>query len=860
MPKLDAMAPSDAQNEAYAQGQIAYSSLALNFIPNASQIDRPVKFYETGNGHATYFTEEGMNLTLSSGHPFTVPRPDPVRLKLIPLGAKKNPEITVEGLQKGRVNYLIGHDSKKWRTNLPTYHAVVYKEVYPGIDMKFYGSNRQLEYDIVVNPGADPSRIRLSYEGIKGLRITENGDLEIGLEGGQITQKKPFVYQEIHGKRQVVAGNFRLLQPQTVARNPQFAFSFEVISYDKTYPLIIDPTLVYSSYLGGSGDEHSFSIARDASGRVYVTGYTTSNDLVPAGLCPKAYDCSFNGGPTDAFVAKIDPSASDAASLIYVTYLGGSSKEDNGVVAGSIAVDAAGNAYVTGVTASSDFPVTANAYQSSNQGGYDAFVTKLDPEGSHLLYSTYLGGSGDDTGRSIAVDASGRVYVTGETTSANFVPRGLCPAAYDCSFTGRSSDAFVVKLDPAASGPASLQYATYLGGSDLDIGFSIAVDSEGRAYVTGETNSYDFPVTHGAFDVTCGMDGFCDGGVSDTFVAKIDPTRSGPASLVYSTYLGGSGFDSSNPVNSIAVDGKGNAYVTGCTASDDFPITPGAYQKRRAGGCDIFVTKLKPDPSGPTPDPSDLLYSTFLGGDSYDDAWGIAVDRAGIVYLTGFTWSKDFPTTSGAISNKLAGGVGDAFVAKLKPDSSGPTPDPSELLYSTYLGGSGSDTAYGIAVDASGRIYLAGDTTSPDFPTSPGGFDRTLHGGADVFVAELAFPDLILTAVTSNAGKAKKGGTLSVTTTVQNHGPVLAETFQIGFRLSVNTVYGDGDDVAIATTRTIRSLAAGASRTETMSLTIPPSTPSNTYYVCAMADSLVQVTEADETNNTRCTATTIKVP
>jgi hypothetical protein len=849
--------PVGEDNAAQFPGPLAFSTLPLYFVQNKGQINGQVAFYESGNGHSAFFTKEGMVLNLYGR---TSPHPIPARLKLIPIDANKNPEMMAEGLQKGRVNYFIGHDPKKWQTDLPTYQAVVYKEIYPGIDMKFYGSNRQLEYDIVVKPGADPSRVVLSYEGIKGLRITENGDMEIELKGGRIIQRKPLVYQEIHGQRQEVAGKFRLLQPKTAARNPQFAYNFEVASYERNLPLIIDPTLVYSTYLGGSGEEHSFSLALDASGRVYVTGYTSSNDLAPAGLCPNAYDCSFNGGPTDAFVAKFDPSASGAASLLYVTYLGGSLKEDNGVVAGSIAVDSSGNAYVTGVTASSDFPVTTNAYQSSNQGGVDAFVAKLDPTGSHLLYSTYLGGNGNDTGRSVAIDASGRVYVTGETTSSNFVPPRLCQVAFDCNSIGGTSIAFVVKMDLAVSGPAALLYATYLGGTDSEIGFSIAVDKAGLAYVTGETTSYDFPVTRGAFDVSCGMDGFCDGGVSDTFVVKIDPTRSGPASLVYSTYLGGSGFDSSNPVNSIAVDGQGNAYVTGCTGSDDFPTTRGAYQTRRAKGCDIFLTKLKTDPSGPTPDPSDLLYSTFLGGNSYDDAWGIAVDGAGNVYLTGFTWSSDFPTTPGAISSKLAGGVGDAFVAILNPDPGGPTPDPADLLYSTYLGGSGMDSAYGIAIDASGRIYLSGETASPNFPTTPGGFDRTFNGGFDVFVAELAFPDLIVTAVTPNSVKAKKGGAISVTDTARNRGPVSAEGFQIGFRLSVNTVYGDSDDVVINAMRTIGSLAAGGSNTATTNLIIPESTPSNAYYVCAMADSKAQIAETDETNNTLCSTSQVMVP
>jgi len=841
-----------------ASGRFVYGILPLSFIPNEGQIDRKIKFYETGSGHATSFAKNGIYLTLDNGPRLTVPPSEPVRFKMIPHGANSDPEITAEGLQKARVNYFIGNDPQKWRTRLPTYQSVVYKEIYPGINMKFYGTNRQLEYDIVVGPGADPSKIVFSYEGVGGLRVTGSGDLEIGLTGGRVIQKRPHVYQTIDGRPFEVAGKFRLLQPRS-ASDPQFAYGFELASYDKNYPVVIDPTLVYSTYLGGSGNEHSFSVAVDASGRAYVTGYTTSTDLVPGGHCPKAYRCSFNGG-SDAFVAKFDPAASGSASLLYITYLGGSLDEDDGVVAGSIAVDASGNAYVTGVTASLDFPVTRNAYQSANQGGRDAFVTKLDATGSHLLYSTYLGGSGNDVGRSIAIDASARAYVTGETSSTNFVPARLCAAAYDCSFAGISTDAFVAKLDPAASGPASLLYATYLGGSDLDVGFAIAVDAAGRAYVTGETNSYDFPATHGAFDITCGTDGFCDDGVTDAFVAKIDPSLSGSASLVYSTYLGGSGFDSTNPVNSIAVDRDGNAYVTGCTASDDFPTTPGAYMNRRAGGCDIFVTKLKPDPSGPTPDPSDLLYSTYLGGASYDDAWGIAVDGSGDVYLTGFTWSDNFPVTRGAVSGKHNGGVFDAFVVKLKPDPSGPTPDPSDLLYSTYLGGNGSDTGYGIAVDPSGRIYVAGETTSSNFPTSPGGFDRTLKGGVDVFVAELAFPDLAMTAVAPNAEKAKKGGILPVSTTVENHGPVLAETFQVGFRLSVNTVYGDGDDVVITTKRTVTSLAAGASNTADMNLDIPASTPSGTYYVCAQADSSAQIAEANKTNNTLCSTTRVILP
>jgi hypothetical protein len=470
----------------------------------------------------------------------------------------------------------------------------------------------------------------------------------------------------------------------------------------------LDPTgaaLDYSTYLGGTfggggAAASGLGIAVDDAGSAYVTGSTPAIDFpTTAGV----FDASLNGA-SDVFVTKLN---SSGAELLYSTYLGSSGAD----IGTGIAVDAFGSAYVTGsiqfygASSSANFPTTVGAFATSWKGGYyEAFVTKLEPGGAALAYSTYLGGSGWDFARGIAVDGLGSAYVTGQTDAFGDFP--TTAGAVDATQNG-ANDAFVTKLSPSG---AALEYSTYLGGGLDEYGASIAVDAGGAAYVTGPTNSTDFPTTAGAY-ATSSFGG-------DLFVAKLD---AGGAALAYSTYLGGS---SNDYPGSIAVDASGSAYVTGSTASVDFPTTPGAFDTSWNGGYDIFVTNL--DPNGAA-----LRYSTYLGGSGDDNGQGIAVESAGSVALTGRTSSADFPTTADALSTAW-NGSGDAFIARLDPAG-------AALAYSTYLGGSSDDSGTGIALDFDGDVYLVGSTDSPDFPTTAGAFDSTADGQSNAFVVKLSF-------------------------------------------------------------------------------------------------------------------------
>jgi len=693
----------------------AYGKLPLYFIQNHGQLDKKVKYYEKASGSAMYFTKEGVYISLIKQESKKVTKKDakPERqteaklIKLFFLKGALNPEIVAEGRLEGKVNYFIGNDSKKWKTDIPTYSSVLYKEVYKGIDIRFYGNQRQLEYDVIVKPGADPSKVKIAYEGIEGLRLKDNGEMEVvvknskGEEKIALIQHKPIIYQEIDGKRKELDGGFVILKND----KDKDVYAFKVPEYDRTRPLIIDPVLVYSTYLGGSDGDYGFGIAVDSQGNAYVTGETSSTNFP----IQNAYQGTFAGLYNDVFVTKLSPSG----SLVYSTYLGGSGQYDFSY---GIAVDSSGNAYVTGSTWSTDFPTTQNGFQTTYGGGYnDAFVTKLSPEGNSLVYSTYLGGSGMDVGHSIAVDSSGNAYVTGYTDSTNFPTQN----AYQGSRSG-DYDAFVTKLSPEGN---SLVYSTYLGGSGGDRGYGIAVDSQGNAYVTGLTRSTNFP-TQNAYQGS-------NRGDRDAFVTKLNPQGN---SLVYSTYLGGSGMDVGN---GIAVDSSGNAYVTGKTESTDFP-TQNAYQGRYGGGTyDAFVTKLSPQGNS-------LVYSTYLGGSAWDEGCGIAVDSQGNAYVTGETASANFPTQN-AYQGRYGGGTYDAFVTKLSPEG-------NSLVYSTYLGGSGEDRGYGIAVDSQGNAYVTGETASANFPTQ-NAYQGSNGGNGDAFVTKLSFEGNIFKGDINSDGK-----------------------------------------------------------------------------------------------------------
>jgi hypothetical protein len=473
-----------------------------------------------------------------------------VRIK--PVGLKKGVTIAALNQTDHRVNYFIGKDPDKFYTDIPTYQAVVYEQAYTGIDLKFYGQGRQLEYDIVVQPGADPNQVKLAYQGVKKLEDTQEGDLALILpDGGHLLQKKPLVYQEIAGQRVPVEGKFRLCR-----QGAHVTCGFALAAYDKTRALVIDPVLIYSTYLGGSGSDSLYSLAVDADGAAYLAGQTLSSNF------PKenAYQGSLKG-TSDAFVTKLCPAGN---SLLFSTYLGGNDQD----TATSIAVDGSDAAYVTGWTYSDFFPTTVGAYKNTRTGDADAFVTKFHKEGDTLAYSTYLGGTKYDQANGIAVDDSGAAYVVGLTQSDDF------PKENPFQDTRRGiADAFITKFSPNGN---ALAYSTYLGGSNYDAGYAIAVDGFGAAYVTGYTWSSDFP-RNKAFQNTLL-------GLADAFVTKSSPA----GGLVYSTYLGGNKDDAGK---AIAVDSYRDAYVAGDTDSTIFP-TRNAFQETFAGVRDGFVSKL----------------------------------------------------------------------------------------------------------------------------------------------------------------------------------------------------------------------------------------------------------------------------
>ncbi len=648
-----------------------------------------------------------------------------------------------EGELPGKVNYFVG-DKSKWRAEQPTYSKMVYSGVQPGVDMIVEARPHGLEYRLDVAAGAKLDALRFRYEGAKEVRVVDNGSaLEIVTGLGVLKEGELKCWQEGPGGKKEVAARY-------VSRGGA-EYGIALGPRDPKLPLVIDPTVSWSSFLGGGidGVDELASMAQDGAGNIYLTGRTSTLSFPTNG----GYDTTYGGGPYDVFVTKV----SSAGALFWSTYLGGGG-HDEGV---DIAVDASQNVYVTGETRSSDFPILGG-FDSLFQGTLEGFITKVDAGGASLVWSTYLGGTGDELGRGIAVDASGNVYVAGQTYSSDFPVVG----GFDPSFGG-GLEAFVTKVSSDGSG---IVWSSFLGGSGQDWGMDIAVDGSGNAYVSGQTDSSDFPVTNG-FDMAYGggIDGFVtkvnadgaslawssfmggsaqdtgeriavdgsgnayvagstyssdfamaggfdttfNGGTRDVFVAKVN---SGGASLAWSTYLGGTGDDSGTAV---AVDGSGNVYVTGSTQSGDFPIV-GGFDGSNAGGGDAFVVMLNPSGSG-------ITWSSYLGGAGYESGAGLGVDGTGNVYVAGITTSYDFPTLS-AFDNTY-GGQMDTFITKVDASGSG-------ILWSSYLGGNKDDWAMGVAVDNMGNVYVTGKTCSTTFPTI-GSFDASFGGIEDAFIVKI---------------------------------------------------------------------------------------------------------------------------
>jgi hypothetical protein len=755
----------------------AYGKLPLSFEANRGQTDRQVKFFSRGRGYTLFLTANEAVLTLKKPSTATVPllvgqdsqfkeflpspktlvkargssipaaqllQPTAVEMRLV--GA--NPDAQIAGIDElpGRSNYFIGNDSNKWRTNVPTYAKVAYKDVYPGVDLVYHGDQRQLEYDFVVAPGATPDDITLDVETQSSAgrvrrnqseahaQIDAHGDLVLSSDHGEVRFRKPLVYQQISDSghrtlRRRIDGRYALRKGNHIG--------FELGAYDASKTLIIDPVLSYSTYLGGSLDDFGNAITVDSSGNVYVAGGTTSvNFPVTTGAFQTNYagaDGGYQSVNGDVFVAKLNPSGS---ALVYSTYLGGSG-DDNAY--GIVVDDATGDVYLTGGTNSSNFPVTPGVYQPSSGGLTDLFVTKLNASGSSLLYSTHIGVSTEGIrGFGIAVDGAGSAYVTGNAGPG--FP--TTPGAFQTG-SGAFTSAYVLKLNPSGS---AADYSTFLSGGNIDYGESIAVDSNGNAYVTGYASSVGFPTTARAYQTALG-------GGTDAFVTVLNPTGTG---LVYSTFLGGSANDEGFK---IVVDSAGMAYVTGVTASSNFPTTLGAFQTVFGGGnTDAFVAKLDPTQLGA----SSLVYATFLGGSGDENFQNflrdiLAVDNAGNAYVTGATTSTNFPTVNPF--QATSGGGFDAFVAKLNAAGSG-------LMYSTYLGGSGDDFGRGIAVDSGENVYVTGQTSSTNFSITSNSLQATFGGSTDAFVAKIvpiSWSPTALTFATQAIGSTSAPQTITLT-------------------------------------------------------------------------------------------------
>jgi len=701
-----------------------YGKMPLSFIPNQGQMDRQVYFYLQGKDKSVYFTSEGVTYSLNAsggqGALFEKTAPwTPTKalysrhwvVKLEFVDARK--EVKPECLDKSGtvISYFKGQP-KDWQSGLQAASKIIYRDLWPGIDLVYYGTFNRMKYEFIVHPGADPARIKLAYRGAASVKENSQGQLEVQTPAGGFFDDTPIAWQEIAGKRESVVLKYAV--EKKAPSNPQdtFTYGFSVGTYDKNETLILDPAvIVYCGYIGGGDEERGYAIAVDAAGCAYVTGWTYSNEAsFPASVGP---DLTFNAstGNRDAFVAKVK---SDGTGLVYCGYIGGSSLDSGS----GIAVDSSGCAYVTGETGSSEasFPVTVGPDLTHN-GGWDAFVAKVKADGTGLLYCGYIGGANSDDIEGIAVDASGCAYLTGctDSTETTFP----VTAGPDLTYNGGGNDAFVAKVSTDGTG---LVYCGYIGGTDADYGYDcdIAVDTLGCAYITGSTKS-----SEASFPVTVGPDLTFNGGFgdSDAFVAKL--TADGTA-LYYCGYIGGSTYDYSY---GIAVDGSGCVYITGNTQSTEatFPVTVGpdlTYNANR----DSFVAKIKADGTA-------LDYCGYIGGSDVDYGAGIAVDDSGCAHIIGYTMSSEtsFPVTVGP--DITYNGSWDAFVAKIKADG-------SALDYCGYIGGSDVDFGYDIALDSLDCAYITGYSQSylTTIPVIVGP-DLTYNGGCDAYVAKISGED-----------------------------------------------------------------------------------------------------------------------
>ena len=702
--------------------------LPLSFVENIGQWDTPARFVARRGPMTARFETGAIILQLEQRE-----TQDKVKGVVVRMAFEDaRDDVTLEGgdRQPGRYNFFLGDDRSKWRSEVPAYSQVLYRGLYDGVDLLVREQDRRLEYDVLLTPGADLSQVTFRCEGIDGLDIDSDGSLLMHTAVGVIRQKPPIAWYELPGGERVpVECRF--------CTGSDMTFGFDISELDSSHALVIDPGLEWSTLIGASGEtgDGVWIVTVDESGIVTAGGWAGAADF-PA--TSGAYDEEYTG-PLSIFVARLDPDQVGEKQLLWSTFVDGEGFD----VIGGMAVDAADRVIVAGWTNSVNFPTTPDAYQTMHNGSYDVFAFRLSAQGNRLEWSTLLGGSSDDSASDVAVTRTGNVVVGGYTSS-QFFP--TTDGAYDPTFNGGGQDGFVVCLDPDQTGNAQLVWSTFLGGTgnegapfaplsfDTDH-MAVALDTLGRVTVTGGTSSANFPTTKGAYDRTYG-------GGSDGFALRLSASG---ANLLWSTYLGGS--NGREPGQAVHVDANGVVTTAGYTWSADYPTTDGAFDTTHGASNDGFVTRLDPSQVGE----EQLVYSTFVGGNSFDPILAIKVDDLGIVTAAGATNSTDFPVTADAYDPSANAGL-DGFLFRLKPGGDGQ----ADLLYSTYLGGIGDDGATTLSLHGPNHVIVGGFTTSIDFPVTAGAYDETHNspGFQDGFVSRLDLATVIVCPWDCEVGNA----------------------------------------------------------------------------------------------------------
>lgn len=717
-----------APTTAIAAGNPQSPHVPLSFEPNVGQAPVGSDFVASGGGMSVAISADAAAVALYSSTSQAAGQTSVVRMRLLN-AASVAP--SAEKPLNAHVNYLIGNDRSKWHRNIAQYGQITYRNVYPGVNL-VYGGGDQFEFTFGVAPGADPSAIILSFSGAERVYL-DRGDLVVSTPAGDLREHAPVAYQDMASGRVRVSSSFDMLSSSTVG----FTLGF----YDRSLPVVIDPSVTFATYLGGSDQDAGKGVATDGAGNVYVAGETHSVDFPTTS---GTFQTTHKSGPGfESFVSKFSP----AGVLIYSTYIDGTAGGPD-TRAGGIAVDASGDAVIAGVTVTTNYPTTPGAFETTpfNSGSWGT-LTKLNPSGSGLVYSTYVGDSvwpfpfGDAPRIGVALDAGGAAYVVLTTAATDF------PVSTGTLQTTAPGGDNVVVAKFSASG--TLDDATYLGGNGDDEARSIAVDASGDAFVEGITTSTDFPATPGALQTTIH-------GSQNLFVAKLNPTAS---ALVYASYLGGSGSEESENDDSggIAIDTAGDAFVTAGTNSKDFPVTPGAFQATNKSLCSFNAIVSEFNPSG-----SALVYSTYVGGSGCDFGRAITLVN-GLAIVTGDTSSSDFPMAN-PTQPKYGGGNDDAFITEIGPTG-------GIVSYSSFLGGGGKENAFSIAASGVG-VVLTGYTQSVDFPTVNAEQQRFHGGPQDAFVASISLADLLSLTMTASPAIVTAGQDVTYSLAVDNPGTV----------------------------------------------------------------------------------------